>query len=37
VDALVDNLFNYTTAVYLAAAGIGLVLGAQRADAGEER
>jgi O-antigen ligase len=32
VDALVDNLFNYTAAVYLAAIGIGLVLGTSRAD-----
>ena len=28
VDALVDNLFNYTPAVYLAAVAIGLALGA---------
>ena len=37
VDALVDNLFNYTSAVYLAAVGIGLILGARRADSGVER
>jgi O-antigen ligase len=33
VDALVDNLFNYTSAAYLAAVGIGLALGASRTEA----
>jgi len=32
VDALVDNLFNYTAAMYLAAVAIGLVLGSSRAE-----
>ena len=32
VDALVDNLFNYTPAVYLAAVAIGLALGAPRGE-----
>jgi O-antigen ligase len=34
VDALVDNLFNYTASIYLAAVAIGLVL-ASRAEATE--